>query len=91
MKPLPKQFNMKLVTVVKVSPAEIADALVDGTLRQKWGPNLSDAKKSNNGMLALHYIGCSTKYEHAFNFEALSTSSKSKNFLIHESIRINSG
>ena len=31
LKPLPKQFNMKLVTVINATPAEIANALADET------------------------------------------------------------
>ena len=62
MKPLPKQFNMKLVTVINASPAEIANALAEETLRPLWEPKLREVKKEPNGMLSLQYVGYTTQY-----------------------------
>ena len=53
LKSLPKQFNIKLVTVLTASPAEVADALASESLRPLWEPKLKEVKKEVNGMLSL--------------------------------------
>ena len=50
---LPKQFNIKLVTVLTASPAEFADALASESLRPLWEPKLKEVKKEANGILSL--------------------------------------
>ena len=44
---------MKLVTVINASPAEIAKALSNESLRPLWEPRLREVKKEVNGMLSL--------------------------------------
>ena len=53
MKPLPQQFNVKLVTVINASPAEIANALSEETMRPLWEPKLREVKREANGVLNL--------------------------------------
>ena len=82
---------MKLVTVINASPAEIANALADGTLREMWEPKLRDVKTGEDGVLSLQYVGYTTKYERAFDFENLPSNVRQRRFLIHERILINKG
>ena len=88
---MPKQFNAKLVTVINASPAEIANALADETLRPLWEPKLREVKKEPNGMLSLQYVGYTTQYQRSFDFEQLPNNSRQRRFLIHERILINKG
>ena len=91
MKPLPKQFNMKLVTVVNATPAEVANALADETQRPLWEPKLREVKKEANGMLSLQYVGYKTQYQRGFTFENLDNNVRQRRFLINENVLINRG
>jgi len=42
---LPKQFELKLITEVVATPAELVDALMEETLRPLWEPNLKSIKR----------------------------------------------
>lgn len=62
---------MKLVTVINASPAEIAKALSNESLRPLWEPKLREVKKEVSGMLSLQYVGTTTQYQRSFDFEQL--------------------
>ena len=70
-KSLPKQFNIKLVSVINASPAEVSEALSSENLRPLWEPKLREVKKEANGILSLQYVGYTTKYQRSFDFEQL--------------------
>ena len=82
---------MKLVTVITGSPAEIAKALSNESLRPLWEPKLREVKKEVNGMLSLQYVGTTTQYQRSFDFEQLKSVGRQRRFLIHERVLINMG
>jgi len=91
LKPLPKQFSMKLVTVINATPSEVANALADETQRPLWEPKLKEVKKEENGMLSLQYVGYTTQYQRGFSFENLDNNLRQRRFLINENVLINRG
>ena len=84
-------FQIKLSTVVRASPAEVANALATSTLRPLWEPRLSEVKQERKQCLMTRYVGYTMGYERSFNFAVLPSEAKERDFAIIENIIVNKG
>ena len=93
---LPKQFELKLITEVVATPAELVDALMEETLRPLWEPNLKSIKrKTKTSPLQIEYIGVTAPHEVSYDLETMPVKQMYRatvnNFVVHELCVSNKG